>query len=267
MAEAGWRAALDYDQTSKSEGALEGDHSKVFEQRTSLLMAWGLSDRFSLIARLPVSRRELTESESGETERSVGGGRGDPELQAQVRLWGSAFAGSVGVRTSVYGLAGIKSPWGENDLTRRGERLDEHAQPGTGSTDGIVGVSLVHQFTPRAALIASVQQRMTGSNDTGYRYGSTTLINVAVEHKLGARFDAVLEANWRDAASDAIHGMEQENTGGRLWYLTPHLLWTATRQWVVRAAVQLPAGQSGLNGVQHESAVWNMGVTWVAAGR
>jgi len=258
VAQSGLRLALDWDQVSKTQGADE-ELESMRERRTTLLAAYGFTDRFGMFARLPYSDRELTES--GESTHAAGWS--DPEFYAQARLWSSSFEGSVGIRASLYAVAGVKTAWGENDLARGGERLDEHVQPGTGSLDWFAGLSGSYQIDPRSALFVSAQYRETGRNDAGYRYGNVTLVNAAYEHKLGGRVDAVLEANYRHAGRDEMDatGVVDGDTGGAIVYLTPRLLFDAGSGWVLRASAQIPLSQSGLNGEQHEKTVFNLGVT------
>jgi hypothetical protein len=139
-------------------------------------------------------------------------------------------------------VAGVKTDWGVNDRASEGERLDEHVQPGTGSTDWFVGLSGFYQLDRRSALFASAQYRATGRNDFGYRYGSATLLNFAYEHKIGARWDAVLEANFRDSRRDEIDatGTPGWQYGWRDCALTPRILLDAGHGWVLRASAQLP---------------------------
>ena len=92
-------------------------------------------------------------------------------------------------------VAGVKTPWGRNDLTENGERLDEHAQSGTGATDVFGGLSTVVLLDPQSSVFVSFQYRQTGTNDHDYRYGRVTTANLAYERKLGRVVDAVLEAN------------------------------------------------------------------------
>ena len=265
IAQSGLRLALDWNQLKKTQGNPEGDFDSITERRETLLVAYGFSPRFSLVARLPYSHRDLFENEEGEAERVTHSGLADPEIYGQVRLWSSPFEVDVGIRTSLYLVGGVKTAWGENDASRDGERLDEHVQPGTGSTDWFLGLSSSYQMNPRSALFASVQYRRTGRNDYGYRYGSITLLNVAYELKLNTRWDAVLDLNYRDAGQDQVNsaGNRDPNTGGSISYLTPRILFDAGNGWVFRASVQLPLTQSGLNGYQHEKSILNFGVTRV----
>jgi hypothetical protein len=263
VAQTGLRLALDWDQVEKTQGSPDEEFSSVHEERTTFLAAYGISDRFGVFARLPYSERSLTEIEDGENEHLSASGLSDPEIYGQARLWSSAFEGDVGVRTSVYAVFGVKTAWGENDASRNGERLDEHVQPGTGSTDWFAGLSGSYQLNSQSALFASGQYRHTGRNDFGYQYGRITLLNIAYEHKLGAKWDGVIEANYRDSGRDQVDGggATDPDTGGSIAYVTPRLLFDAGGGWVLRASAQIPLSNSGLNGIQDEKVVVNIGVT------
>jgi hypothetical protein len=263
VAQTGLRLAYDWDEVKKTQGVPGEDFDSLREQRSTVLVAYGISDRFDMFARVPYSERDLTESVDGDVERTRHSGLADPEVYGQVRLWSSQFEGDVGIRSSLYAVFGVKTPWGENDASRGGERLDEHVQPGTGSTDWFTGLSGSYQINPRSALFASAQYRQTGRNDYGYRYGRVTLLNLAYEHKIATRWDAVIEANYRSAGRDQIDATRETdpNTGGSITYLTPRILFDVGAGWVIRASAQVPLSQSGLNGFQDEKTVVNFGVT------
>jgi hypothetical protein len=264
IAQNGLRLAIDWDQVDKTQGS--GDEvDKLREQRITLLGAYAVSDRFSIFARVPYSERELTETAGGESERTRHSGLADPEIYGQMQLWASQFDGAVGIRSAIFAVAGVKTSWGENDASRDGERLDEHVQPGTGSTDWFAGLSGSYQIDPHSAVFASAQYRHTGRNDFGYQYGRIKLFNVAYEHKLGTRWDAVLEANYRTAQHDEVDslGTLDPDTGGSIVYLTPHLLFDVGGGWVLRTSAQVPLSDSGLNGHQDEKAVVNFGITYL----
>jgi len=210
----GFKLALDWEEVEKSQGSLNEEFSEVLEHRTTLFAAWGPSERVNFFVRVPYASRDLVETEDGETESSHASGLADPEISGQVRLWSSQFEGDVGTRASLFAVGGVKTGWGDNDVSRNGERLDEHVQPGTGSTDWFAGLSGFYQVDRRSALFASAQYRATGRNDFGYRYGNATLVNVAYEHKVGARWDAVIEANFRDAGYDEPEGGGEKRPRG-----------------------------------------------------
>lgn len=265
VSQSGLRLALDWEKLEKSQGDPDDESSMVREQRTTLLVAYGISERLGVVARLPYAQRQLTEVTGDEVERSSASGLSDPEIHVQARLWSSRFEGEVGIRSSVNAIVGVKTDWGDNNVSRGGERLDEHVQPGTGSTDPFLGLSGLHQVDRKSALFASVQYRHTGRNDFGYRYGAITLLNLAYEHKLGSRWDAVLEANFRHSGRDEVDasGLMDPDTGGSIAYLTPRILFDAGHGWVIRGSAQIPLSNAGLNGRQDEGAVLNVGITWM----
>ncbi len=257
----GWRFALDSERFDKGEGGAEHE-AEMTENRVTAMVSYGFADRFAIVARLPVSFRNFKEIHEGAAHEELATrGLSDPEIHAQARVWASGFSGGLGRRTSLSLIAGVKVGLGENDHAREGERVDEHAQPGTGSTDLLGGLAGVHLIDKRSALFASVQYRHTGENDAGYRYGRMALANVAYERKLASRLDGVLELNYRFAGKDREAEEVVMNTGGSLLYVTPRLLVDVGSGVVLRAAAQVPAVRR-LNGSQKEKVVVNAGLSF-----
>jgi hypothetical protein len=263
----GFRLALDWERFDKREGAPEQEAEELVENRLTALAAYGFSERFVLYARVPLSFRDFSAIEEGSVSDAFSPrGFSDPEVYAQWKVWSSGMALTVGRRTSLTLLGGVKTALGNNDYTIDGERVDEHAQPGTGSTDVYGGPALLYLIDARSALFASAQYRHTGTNSYGYRYGRIWLANVAYERKLGGKLDSVVELNFRRSAHDhSTDEGELPNTGGTVLYVTPRLLLDVGRGVVLRAAAQLPVVRD-LNGVQEEKAVFNAGLSVVLGG-
>jgi hypothetical protein len=271
-----FRIALDWERFDKEQGLLaeeaeplvakhEGhDHAAgreaMVENRFTTAFTYSFQERVVAVARVPFSSREITES----GERVSQDGLSDPEVYALVRLWSSEFAPGLGRRTWISAVGGVKTDWGKNDVTQGGERLDEHLQPGTGSTDWFGGLSGVYLFNSKSSLFGSTQYRSTGSNRFGYQYGNIWMANAGYEHKLGRLFDAALELNYRDAGRDRIDrdGFLDPNTGGSLLYLSPRLIVDFGKGLVGRLSVQVPV-VDGLNGDQKERTVANIGLTYL----
>ena len=279
--EAQFRIALDFDRFEKSQLTFEDGHAgtdQEVEYRYTATLSYGFGDRFLLVGRLPVSHRDLTTTfEDGDggsdvrTVRTKHGseevtttGMSDPEFYALVRLWSSRFSDGIGKRSTVSVIVGVKTPWGQNDVQRDGERVDEHAQPGTGSTDLFGGLSGYYLFDERSTLFGSVQYRGTGRNDFGYKYGNIVNASIAYERKLLDPLDAVLEFDYRHAGRDQVDfdGGEDPNTGGTVVYIAPRLLFAIGPHVVLRAAVQIPIVES-LYGVQDEKVNVNGGLTFL----
>jgi len=271
--EGAFRVFLDWDRVDKEQGAAEDQatlsakqehegpaRDTLIENRFTTSLSYSFGERVIAVARIPWSSRQLREGEESRSTRDLA----DPELYALVRLWSSSFAPGLGRRAWVSALGGVKTAWGKNDLKEDGERLDEHVQPGTGSTDWFAGLSGLYLLDARSTVYASAQVRQTGENDFHYEYGNLTLANFGYEHKMTKRADAALELNYRDAGRDRIDaaGTLDPNTGGSILYLTPRLMLDLGRGLVGRLSVQVPVYRD-LNGDQTEKAVANVGLTYL----
>jgi hypothetical protein len=270
----GLNVAADWDRVSKTQGA-DHERESMVEHRYSASLYYSFSDRWLVAARLPYSHRSLKVAEHAEegaeeVEGEPGHGNAraeglaDPEFSVQYRVWSAPFTGDVGSRASIALSAGVKTSWGENgERAHDGERLDEHVQPGTGSTDVFFGASGFFLLDRASTLFASAQWRDTGRNDHGYQYGRALLANLAYERKLLPRLDSVLELNYRHARHDETDpaGTKDENTGGGMLYLSPRMLFEVGGGFVLRLGAQIPVSKS-LHGAQNEKTVYNLGLTW-----
>jgi hypothetical protein len=262
----GFRFALDWERYDKQEGDPALEAEDLVEQRLTALAAYGFSDRFTLQARIPLSFRDFHQLADGATLDSfTTRGLSDPELAAQLRVWASPLS-ALGRKSSLSLVGGVKTALGQNDYQIDGVRVDEHAQPGTGSTDVFGGLGALHLIDRRSTLFASIQYRHTGENDFGYRYGQSFLANLAYERKLGGRVDAVVEMNFRHSVADQEDAEDVPNTGGSVLYLTPRLLVALGGGVVLRGAVQIPVARD-LNGAQEERAVYNIGLSFIPGSR
>ena len=265
-----FRLALDWERFDKENGVSEPGSTEVtgndaeIENRFTLSAAYSFGERLTLVGRLPFSVRNLTSSDTERATTTHTTGLSDPDLTALFRVWASDAAPGLGRRAWISLVAGVKTPWGRNDLSENGVRLDEHAQPGTGAMDVYGGLSAVVLLDPRSSMFASFQYRRTGTNDYGYRYGRMATANLAYERKLGSVVDAVLEANWRHAEQDVVDadGNRDPNTGGDLVYLTPRLVIDLGGGLLGRVGVQIPVVKS-LYGDQTERANVNVGLTFL----
>jgi hypothetical protein len=265
-----FRIALDWDRFDKGNGVSDIGSTEItgldaeIENRFTLGVAYSFSERLTLVGRLPFSVRRLASTDESGTVTTKTSGLSDPDLTALFRVWASPFRPGLGRRAWVSLVAGVKTPWGRNDLSENGRRLDEHAQSGTGAADVYGGLSAVVQLDMQSSVFASFQYRETGTNDHDYRYGRITTANLAYERKLGSVVDAVVEANWRHAEQDRIDGVgnRDPNTGGDLAYLTPRLVLDLGGGLIGRVGAQIPVVKS-LYGDQTERANVNVGLTFL----
>lgn len=259
--------AVDWDrfdktQLTEADGLPGTDHE--IENRVTLTLSYSIAQRLVLVGRVPYSFRKLTTTTAEGSDAVTTHGLSDPEVYALFRLWSSSFGPGLGRRTWISAVAGVKTAWGQNNLRQSGGRADEHAQPGTGSTDVFGGLSGIYLFDERSSLFASAQYRGTGRNSFGYKYGNLTAANVAYERKLTESVDAVVEANFRHSGRDQVDFSREldANTGGDLLYVTPRLIVNLGSGIVLRLSAQIPAWKS-LYGVQSEKVNLNAGLTFL----
>ena len=244
---------------------ITGNDAEV-ENRVTATLSYSFGEHVTAVVRIPWSFRNLTSTDfsSGDSTTTVTNGLSDPEIYALVKLCASPFSAEVGRRSWVSLVAGVKTPWGRNDLSDENGRLDEHAQSGTGSTDVFGGVSAAFLVDRFSSLFGSVQYRATGTNSYDYKYGNVTLANLAYERKLGKVVDAVVELNYRHSQMDRIaaDGSTDPNTGGDILYLSPRVILDLGGGLVGRVGVQIPVVKSPY-GDQTERAVIGAGLTYI----
>jgi hypothetical protein len=249
-----FRLSLDGDRYAKDQVVADGSEAREeeVESRLTLSASHSFGDRVTLLARLPFSHKTITTGGVSES----GSGLSDPELVGHVRLWRS------GSGSWISATAGVRTPWGQNDLTVDGERAEEHLQPGTGAWGGSAGLAFSRGLQRRSSLFGSVFGRFNGRNDAGYQYGDVVLANLAYERRLVDRLNGALELNFRSARKDEeAPGEADPNTGGNVLYLTPRLLLRLSGDMWLRAGVQIPIWKD-LYGDQDEKVNVLVGLTF-----
>ncbi len=258
-----FRLAVDWDRFDKTQGPPDASESQI-QNSVTMTASYSFGDMVNLVARVPYSFKSLTMTADGMSDVTDTHGLSDPEFFAWIRLWASDLYPGLGRRSWFSVQVGVKTAWGRDDLTGPdGERLDQHVQPGTGSTDVFAGFGGVYLVDARSTLYGSVQYRWTGTNKYDYRYGRIFLANLGYERKLGAVVDAALELNYRWAGKDSVNaeGDQDPDTGGALLYVTPRVLVSLGGGFVARASVLIPTFEN-LNGYQTERPVVSAGVTF-----
>jgi hypothetical protein len=255
----GFQVALDWTRLDQSQGAGPGLEEQVRNSVVATL-SYGWRERLTLVAQVPYTFNHLTEG--GEVETADGAG--DPAFSLYIRLWSSKFSGGLGRRAWISAVVAVKTPWGKNDVTSDGERLDEHVQPGTGATNLVGGLSGLYLLDERSSMYASVAYTGTGRNDFGYKYGDNVQANLVYERKLTEWLDGVVELNFLDAKHDQVDrlGVPDLDTGGQTLYITPRVGVNIVRGLVARAAVQIPIWEN-LNGIQDVKPAFTAGLTYV----
>jgi hypothetical protein len=255
----GFKLALDWSRSDQSEGPPDDFEAQVRNTLT-LTMSYSWQERLTFVAQVPYvwAHQNATDGIEDAT------GNGDPAFYVYGRLWSSNFAQGLGRRAWLSAMVGVKTPWGRNDVTEDGERLDEHVQPGTGATNLTGGLSFLYLFDAESSIYTSVAYTGTGRNQFGYKYGNNFQTNLVYDRKLADWIDGLLEVNFLDAKRDQVDaaGLIDPNTGGQTLYLTPRVAVHVARGLVMRAAAQFPVVKD-LNGIQNVKPTYSAGMTYV----
>lgn len=153
-------------------------------------------------------------------------------------------------------LYGIKVPTGRTDVNfyagpRAGELLDRGLQPGTGTTDALIGVYHFGNWGESLGYFAQalVQQPLTTHDD--FKPGAGFNISAGLRYTALGAFTPQLQFNLRTEKRESGAEADVENSGATLAYLSPGFSYSFASRWEMFGFVQLPVYQR-VNGLQLE---------------
>lgn len=153
--------------------------------------------------------------------------------------------------------AGLKLPTGSHSKTGTSTDpgapgpvdIDRGLQPGSGSTDAIVGVSYADALNHEWEYLAQGLFQSALSTRDGYRPGNGINLNLGLRYAAGTSVQPQLQVNVRHASRDTGPNADTANSGGTLVYLSPGFTAPLGQQTSVYGYVQLPIYQN-VYGVQ-----------------
>jgi hypothetical protein len=164
------------------------------------------------------------------------------------RQWVMDGQGSMGFAGLTFG---VKLPTGKFDVDNsEGEEAERSLQPGTGTTDLILGAFYSHVLAEHGlSWFAQVQgQRATMERD-GYRPGSKLSADVGGRYEATDRLGVMLQLNASLVGRDQGDEAEPEDSGGRFLFISPGVSYAVTRGVQLYGFAQFPLFQK-VNGVQ-----------------
>lgn len=154
-------------------------------------------------------------------------------------------------QAAVGAIFGLKLPTGRRGVTNAdGDVAERSLQPGSGTTDAIVGAFYRHQLPESASSVfAQAQyQRPFGERD-GFAPGAQLSVDLGYAHRLTERLSGLVQLNAVVKGRDRGVQAEPADSGSRSVFVSPGLSWDATGSVRVYGFVQVPLRQS-VNGVQ-----------------
>lgn len=169
-----------------------------------------------------------------------------------VRLIGRYQFAPQAFQDGRYGLKfGVKLPSGDHEVENAGgDRAERTLQPGSGTTDVILGAYFQHSgVDSRLRWFGQVLWQQPLAERADYRPGYQLSLDAGLSYGVSERLSALLQANVQIEGRDSGAEAEREDSGSRLLALSPGVAYALTRTTQVYAFVQLPVYQY-VNGVQ-----------------
>jgi len=239
-------------------GEIPTDHVEVrtTNRIATAALTYAVSRDWYVSASVPWISRSHYHLEGGVTPESWNlNAIGDVALQTRYRI----FANQRTTGGGLWAIGGVKLPTGPHDLrNREGEMAEVTLQPGSGTTDGIVGLSWL-TGTSRSTGVAgpmgnvavvpffatATYQFRTGDVN-GYRLGNELQVSGGTAYPLSRTAVALLQINGRFRAHDrTVNGEFDPDTlftGGTYVYASPGIR-VDTHGMGVYALVQIPLYQ------------------------
>ena len=174
---------------------------------------------------------------------------GDVRILARRRLAGfegrEARLGSLGLNF------GVKLPTGSTNVVNAdGDRAERTLQPGTGTTDALVGVYYA-QLLPAKNLSWFAQALLQAplNQHESYRPGRRLSLDAGLRYEAGNSVSLLLQFNALFRGRDSGGNAERDDTGGRSFFLSPGISVALSKDVQVYGFVQTPVYQY-VNGVQ-----------------
>ena len=245
-------------------GEIASDHDEIqtINRLTALQLTYRPSPSLQLALTAPfVSRSHRHfDTESQEIERWQFGEFGDAVVQARKRL----FIGESTAHPSLWLTAGVKLPTGKTHaISNNGEDAEVTITPGTGSTDGMVGLTYQSGILRETELMGpmghttlvpyfvAINVRVNGRGRDDYRRGHELQLNAGSEYPLRASLYLLGQINARVTSKDDVGRTAEDRdlTGGRYLFVSPGLRLNFSRGLSAYGYVQIPAYQH-VNGLQ-----------------
>lgn len=241
-----------YETFNKSQaGEIPGTAESHHQTQLDFQAIHGLTDNIMLQLDVPYVYKSL--AATGE-DRVNTKGLGDITLGATYQA-----KPNVNDKVLLAFTADVKFATGADNLKDGlGDRLEEHAQIGTGSTDATLGVLATAEAEGGLAF-AGLSYRFNGRNSHDYHYGDALFYNLGYSHRLPNASSIVLEFNGRFAKKDNDAGVIDDNSGGHLAYLSLSYRKSLGKDFGFVGTYQIPVLRN-LNGSQSESGMLTLGV-------
>lgn len=241
---------------SKNITADQVSGEEAIERRTRNLnfvttLAYGIDSDWSLSMRVPVVQRDhahdLVDEQTGQAatpEQWRFTRLGDVQLIARRQV----VAGDGALSYAFFG--GLKLPTGSFKVVNGdGSRAERSLQPGSGSTDLLLGAAGRRVIGAADALVGQASVSAALNSREGFKPGGRVEISAGWSHAFAHDLGAVLQLNLRHRGRDSGAQAEPGNSGSTTLDLSPGVTVGVASASTLYAYLQLPLLQR-VNGIQ-----------------
>lgn len=146
---------------------------------------------------------------------------------------------------------GLKLPTGKTNIANEdGDVAERSLQPGTGTTDAIIG-AYFHQKLPQweSSWFAQTQYQHALRSHHDFKPGDQLSFDVGFRHGITDKLRALVQLNFLVKRRDSGAVAEPEDSGGRFVSVSPGLSYAVTDKFQIYGFLQQPLYQH-VNGVQ-----------------
>jgi hypothetical protein len=227
-------------------------HNADYIQAYFLGLSYGVTDSLAVHLRIPyLYRNDISESEPPDEIHRHGDAKGFGDLSVHLhqRLLGS---GKGDLLLTL--LAGLEMPAGRtSDKDDHGEVFEAEFQPGSGSWDPSIGLSVTKNFGSFSFDCNILYTLVTeGTQDTDL--GDILNYNAALSYRAVAKpfvLDLIGELNGVSAAKEEIDGRKDPDSGGNIILFSPGIRVGLGESVILFGSYSVPVVED-LNGIQNE---------------
>ena len=260
----GWSADVRLERVTQNRlrsGTTNLDASQVTEEEaierhtknTNLVttLGYGLSADWSMSLRVPVSKREhLHDAYDVALQQIIGPEEWNYTKLGDVEVLARRQLASADAATSFAVFGGLKLPTGTKNMTNSdGARAERTLQPGTGTTDLILGVAARRAVGMQDALIGQASVTTALNQNEDFRPGTRIEVSAGWSHAYSQALGTVLQLNLRHRRHDGDAQAEPANSGFTTLALSPGVTVATGGASTLYAYVQLPVYQN-VRGIQ-----------------
>lgn len=222
----------------------------TINRNATLTLDYGFAEHWGVTMLVPYMDRPHATYAPGDTEPSASQSSSLGDVRVVGRYQGFSPEHDWGIQF------GVKLPTGRTDVTfkagpQAGQLVDRGLQPGTGSTDLLLGV---YKFGPINQSFdyfaqALLQAPMTSKDQ--FKPGLGANLTAGVRYATDGPLVPHLQVNVRTERPESGAKADVPNSGATLAYLSPGVTWNAAEKVQVYSFVQVPIYQR-VNGFQLE---------------